>query len=140
MAGGLDGAGLMDVDVAGMGGDHRLVGPQHGGDGHKIDLGTAHQEMNIRRRRGAQAPDGVRSGGAAGVQTVAHGLGEIGVGEGFQDSGVRPLAVIVAKAVHVVLPRSPEPMAPCIREPGRSAPFHGTAGKRQLQERRRKIR
>src|SRR5699024_1342256 len=48
VAGGLDGAGFVDVDVAGVGGNGRLIGPQVGGDGDEVYLGAAHQEVDVR--------------------------------------------------------------------------------------------
>ena len=41
VAGGFDGAGLVAVDVAGVGGDHRLIGGQQRRDDRQVGLGAA---------------------------------------------------------------------------------------------------
>ena len=80
VARGLDGAGLMGVDVAGVGGDDRLVGLQKRVDDHQIGLGAAHQKVDVGVRGLAQAADQIGGGLAAGVHAVAAGLLRIGVG------------------------------------------------------------
>ena len=104
VSGGLDGAGLMGADVAGLGGDHRLIGLQKRVDGDEVHLRPAHQEVNRRIRRGAEAADGIRRGLAAGIHAVAHGLPEVGVRQGLEDLGMGALAVIVSETVHCDLP------------------------------------
>ena len=87
-----------------IGGDDRLVGPQEGGDGQKIGLGAAGDEVDVRLRGGADAADGLPCGVAQGVQGVAAGLLQIGVNQTLEDFGVGALAVIVAEAVHGIVP------------------------------------
>ena len=100
VAGGLDGAGLMAVDMAGVGGDHCLVGGQQRGDDRQVGLGAADQEVNVCLGSGADRPDQVTGLLTDGVHAVAAGLGEIGVHQRLQDPGMCALAVIVAEAVH----------------------------------------
>ena len=79
----LDGPGFVDVDVARVGGDHRLIGLQHGLNHQQVCLGAPHQEVDVRVRRGAEGADEVPRFLAEGVQAVAPGLLKIGFGEGL---------------------------------------------------------
>ena len=100
VAGGLDGAGLMAVDMAGVGGDHCLVGGQQRGDDRHVRLGAAHQKMNGGVGGSAEGANQCPGFVADGINAVAAGLGEIGVHQRLQDPGMCALAVIVAEAVH----------------------------------------
>ena len=99
VAGGLHGSGLVDGDVARGGGDHRLIGLQKRIDGDEIHLGAADEKVDGRLRGMAQAADGIRRRGAAGVHAVPHGLLSVGVCQRLENRRVGPLTVIVAKAV-----------------------------------------
>ena len=100
MAGGLDGAGLVGIHVAGVGGDDRLVGSKERGNGHKVCLGAAHHEVDVCVRGAAQLTDEVGSLFTVVVKAVAAGLLQIGVHQGLHDLGVGAFAVIVAETVH----------------------------------------
>ena len=104
MAGGLDSAGLMGVHMGGVGGNDRLIGLQKGFDREKVRLGAAHQEVNIRIRRGAYAADGLPGSLTAGIRTVTDGLFQIGVHQGLEDLGMGAFTVIVSEAVHIFSP------------------------------------
>ena len=104
VAGGLDGPGLVGADVAGLGGDHRLIGLQECVDGHQIHLGPAHQKVDGRVRGRAEAADRVRRGPAVRVQAVAHSLDGVGIRQVLEDFEVGAFAVIVPKTVHCVFP------------------------------------
>src|SRR5699024_6815412 len=67
VAGGLDGAGLVDADVAAGGGDGRLIGTQEGRNGGGVGLGAAHQQVDV----------GV--GTADGLADQVMGAGRVGV-------------------------------------------------------------
>ena len=90
--------------MGGIGGDHRLIGPQESGDGEEIGLGASRQEMDVRFRGGADTADGLPGGAAHGVQGVTAGLLQVGVHQGLEDLRVSALAVVIAEAVHGVVP------------------------------------
>ena len=100
VAGGFDGAGLVDADVA-AGGSHRgLIGPQEGGDGGGVGLGAAHQQVDV----GIGAADGLADQlvgvgrvGIVGIAEVAFGIGS---SHGFQDGRMAAFAVIVGETDH----------------------------------------
>src|SRR5699024_4696832 len=101
VAGGLDGAGLVDADVGAGGGDHRFIGPQEGGDGGGVGLGAAHQDVDGGVRPadgGLDQPAGPGRVGVGGIAGVALGVGG---GHGLQDGGVAALAVIVGETDHL---------------------------------------
>ena len=95
VAGGLNGAGLVAVDVAGMGGDHRFIGLKQGGDDRQVGLGTAYQKVNLRLRGGAESPNQVPGFLADGIQTVAAGLDQIGVRQCLKDGDMETLKTLV---------------------------------------------
>ena len=74
VAGGLDGPGLVDVDVAAGGGHHPLVGPEGGVDHRGVGLGAPHQEVDGQVGVAAQVPDPLPGLGAVDVLPVAGGL------------------------------------------------------------------
>ena len=47
VAGGFDGARLVDVDVCGLRGDHTLVGAQEGAQAGEVGLSTAQQQVDL---------------------------------------------------------------------------------------------
>ena len=75
MTGGFDGAGFVNVDVTGVGGNDRLIGAQQRVDDYQISLRAAYQKMDIGVRCIAHAADGVTGGFAKRVHTIADGLG-----------------------------------------------------------------
>ena len=100
MTGGLDGAGLMHVDVAGVRGHHSGVGRGDGVDDGLVGLGAADQEPHVGLGAGAGPADLLRGGGADVVGTVSGMLGGVGGGEAFQDGGMRAAAVVVFEGQH----------------------------------------
>ena len=90
----------MAVDVAGVGGDHSLIGGQQRRDDRQVGLGAADQKVNIRFGSGADRPDQVTGLLADGVHAVAAGLDQIGVRQSLKNLGMCAFAVIVAEAVH----------------------------------------
>ena len=60
--------------------------------------------MDVRHRSGADPADGLPGVVAHGVQGVAAGLLQIGVHQALEDFGVGALAVVVAEAVHGMVP------------------------------------
>ena len=100
VARGFDGPRFMDVDMTGPGGNHGFIGLEQGFRSQQIGLGAAGEEMHVRARGFTELPD--QRGGLLtdGVQTIAAGLAQAAFRDGFQDSGMGTLAVIVAKAVH----------------------------------------
>ena len=101
VAGGLDGAGLVGVHMAGMDGNHRLIGGQERGDGHQVGLGAAHQKMDVGVRRIAELADQVRRLLAVVIHAIAAGLFQVGIRQSLEYLGMCALAVIIAEAVHI---------------------------------------
>ena len=97
----LDGPGFVDVDVSRVGGDDGLVGLQHGLNHQQVRLGAPHHEVYVRLGGGAEGTDEGPRLFTAGVQAVAPGLLQIGLGEGFQHHGMGPFAVVVSETVHI---------------------------------------
>ena len=81
--------------------DHRLVGAQRRRHDRQVGLGAPHEEMHVRLRAGDLLPDERPRAFAVRVGAVAVRLVEVGVEQRLHDAGVRALAVIVLKAVHV---------------------------------------
>ena len=100
MAGELHCAGLVDVDVSGVGGDGALVTAQHRVDEGDVGGGTAYHKVNGSVGGGAFFPDQVRSLGAVRVHTVTGGLFQVGVQQLLQDGGVCPFGVVAVKTNH----------------------------------------
>ena len=104
VAGGLNGAGLVAVDVAADGGQHTLPGAENGGDDSGVGLGAAHQEVDI-RLGGLTGQLYLLAGGfAVLILAVAHGLYHIRLHEPGHDSGVRALQVITVEIDHHTAP------------------------------------
>ena len=100
VAGRFNGAGFVDVDVAGGGADHALVGGQHGADDHGVGLGAAGDEVDVRLGGLTGGTDFFLGGSGPAVGTVAGLLGQIGVQQGLQYLGMSAFAVIISKTVH----------------------------------------
>ena len=83
MAGSLDGAGFMDVDVSGGGGDGGLEGAKERSDRHQVGLGAAHQEVDIRVFAADLFFYGSGGGLRMDVQPVSVILLQIGVDQGL---------------------------------------------------------
>ena len=100
VAGGFHRAGLMDADVAARRGDDRLIRAQEGRDGGGVGLGAPHQEMDVGVRPADGRLDQRPGPGRVGVGGVAGVALAVGGGDGRQDGGVGPLAVVVGEADH----------------------------------------
>ena len=100
VAGGLDRAGLVHIDVAGVGRDHGLPRAQEGGRGELVRLRAADEEVHVGVRAGEAGADGVGRAAAVVVEPVARRGAEVGVAQGAQHVRVRTLGVIVLKAEH----------------------------------------
>ena len=100
MAGGLDGAALVDIDVAGISAQHTLPRPQHRGDHRQVGLGAAHQEMNIDRLVLAQGADSFSGALAVGILSITGGLFLVGLQQPLQNGGMGAGVVIAFKADH----------------------------------------
>ena len=103
VAGGLDGAGLVAVDVAAGGGEDALIGPQNGGDHRGVGQRTAHQEVNVGVRGLAGCLDLFPCGGAVLILAVAHGLDHVGLVELCHQGGVCALQIIAVEVDHLIL-------------------------------------
>ena len=100
VAGGLDGAGLVAVDVAADGGQNALPGAEDGGNDRGVGLGAAHQEVDIGLRRLAGGPDLLPGGVAVLVLAVAHGLHHIRFVQLCHQGGVGTLQIIAVEIDH----------------------------------------
>ena len=100
VAGCLDGAGLVNQNMAGMGGDGCLVGAQECGQCRQVGLGSAGQQMNI--NVGAADKLLEQGNGLNGITifAIAFSLFQVGRQQSIQDFGVRALAVIVLEIEH----------------------------------------
>ena len=101
----LHGPGLVAADMGGVGGQHRLIGPQKGGDGHLVGLGAAHQEVDGGPGGPAQLQKLLLRLPAQEVQAVALRALPVGPAQRVQYRRVRPGAVVVAKTEHRRIPR-----------------------------------
>ena len=104
VAGGLDGPGLMDVDVSALGAQHPLVGAQGGGDHRLIGLGTAHQKLHRGLGRIAGVPDQLTGPLAVVIHGIAGGLLQVGPSQPLQKLGRGPLGVVTLKPGHWAAP------------------------------------
>ena len=102
VAGGLDRAGLMHVDMAGLGAEHAFVGAQSRRDDGHVGLGAADEEMHRALLAGEGLADGVGSLLAVVVGAVARGLFKVGGGQLLQDRRVAALEVIAVQADHIL--------------------------------------
>ena len=100
VAGSLDSAGLMGVDMGGVRGDDRLIRLQERLNDNEVRLRAANQKMDVRVRRGTDLSDGLPGGLTAGVHAVADSLLQIRVHQCLEDLGMGTFTVIVAEAVH----------------------------------------
>ena len=96
----LDGARLMDSDMAGLHGDGALIVREHRGDDGGVGLGAAHQEMDFALRAVASFKNlpfralGVR------IVSVAVQLLEVGLGEPLEYLRMGPFLVIASEKNH----------------------------------------
>ena len=97
VAGGFDRAGLMYMDMPGLGAQHPLPGFQRGVDHRQVGLGRPHKKVHGGVGRVAQRADLVRRGGAVGVLAIAGGLFQVGLLQKVQYRLGGALAVVTFK-------------------------------------------
>ena len=114
VAGGLDGTGLVTVDVSADGAQHALPRTQHGGDDGGVGLGAAHQEVDVGLRSLTGVLDLDPCGGAVLVLAVAYGLDHVGLVELCHEGGVCALQIVTVEIDHdsVSFPRTVPPFYP----------------------------
>ena len=100
MARGLDGTGLMAVDVTADGGNHALPGPQDGGDDGGVGLGAAHQKMHVGLRGLAGGLDLLTRRLTVLVLAVAHSLDHICLVELLHHIGMGTLQIVAVEIDH----------------------------------------
>ena len=98
VARGFDGPGLVDVDMAGSGRQHPLIGPEGRGDDGLVGLGPAHQELDVGVLPADGRPDQGPGPVAVGVLPVTGILLQVGGSEVSHDLGAGPLVVIAGEA------------------------------------------
>ena len=100
MAGGLDRAGLVHVDVAGVGCDHGLPRAQERSRGEQVRLRAADEKMHVGIRTGKAGTDSIGRTAAVVVEPVAGGGAEIRVAQGAQHVRVCALGIVILEAEH----------------------------------------
>ena len=97
VAAALDGAGLVNADVARIRRDHTLKGTQHRVQHRGVGLGPADEKPDIRIRRPACVPD-LRAGGfGKRVVAVDAGLHQIGFQHAPENGGMGTLVIVTGK-------------------------------------------
>ena len=99
VAGGLDRAGLVHVDVAGVGSDHGLPRAQERSRGEQVRLRAADEKVHVGIRTGKAGADGVGRAAVV-VEPVAGGGVEIRVAQGAQNVRVCALGIVILEAEH----------------------------------------
>ena len=95
-----DGAGLVAVDVPGLGGDDALIAVQEGGEDDGVGLRAAREERDVRLVARARLPDLFGCARAVGVRTVSGQALPVRVDEPLQHRRVRALHIVVFKGYH----------------------------------------
>ena len=103
VAGGLNGAGFVTVDMAAGSGENALVGPENGGDHRGIGQCAAYQEMHIGLRGPAGRLDLFPGGGAVFILAIAHGLLHIGLQQALHNGGMCALQIVAVEIDHLRL-------------------------------------
>ena len=104
VAGGFHRAGLMYMDVAGVGTQCALPWLQRGVDDRQVGLGRAHKEMHGSVRGIAQGADLIGCGGTIAVLAVAGGLVKVGFLHQVQHRRGGTFTVVTFKAKHKSTP------------------------------------
>ena len=102
MAGGLDCAGFVDVDMAGICAKHALPRAKGGGNDDGISLGAADEKMHRGLGAMEQVADELCGVFAMGVKAIAGGLLHIGLNECVKDCGMAAFKVIAVKTKHML--------------------------------------
>lgn len=100
VAGGLDRAGLVHVDMAGVGCDHGLPRAQERSRGEQVRLRAADEKVHVGIRTGKAGADSIGRTAAVVVEPVAGGGAEIRVAQGAQHVRVCALGIVILKAEH----------------------------------------
>ena len=103
MTGGLDGAGLMAVDMTGHGTYHALPGTQERSDHGGVGLCTANEEVDIGLGRVAGSAHLGTGAVADLVAAVTHGLHHVGLHHALHNGAVGTLQIVAVKIDHTVL-------------------------------------
>ena len=113
VAAALDDAGLVHVDVAGVGGDDALPWQEDRVDDSRVRLRAAHEEVHVSVGGLAGLADQVAGALAVLVSAVARGLFHVGGDEGIEHPSVRALLVVAGevrqrgrKSHWAIIPRS----------------------------------
>ena len=100
VAGGFDRARLMDVDMAGIGGDHALPRAQRSGNDRRVGDCAADHKVHVRLRAGKARTDDAARLGAEIVHAVAAGRDKVIFLKCGEHLRVRALGIIVAERDH----------------------------------------
>ena len=103
VTGGFDRAGLVHVDVTGVGCDHGLPRAQERGRGEQVRLRAADEKVHVGIRTGKAGADGIGRAAAVIVEPVAGGGVEIRVAQGAQHVRVCTLGIVILEAEHGAL-------------------------------------
>ena len=100
VAGILNGPGLMDVDVAGIGGDDPLVAAQHAVDGDLVGLGAAGEEPDLQIVPAAGSADFGLGSFGVGIVPIAGQGNHVHIHQMPQHLGMGPLGIVRKKIQH----------------------------------------
>jgi hypothetical protein len=100
VAGGLDGAGLVAVDVSARGGENALPRAQDRGDHGCVRLCAAGEKVNIRIRRIAGRADPGAGRRTVFVLAIADGLHHVRLGQTLHNLGMGALEIIAVEVDH----------------------------------------
>ena len=92
-----DGSRLVGVHMARLRRQDALVGSQHGGNDHRVGLGTSRQKIHIRLRAAAGLPDFARRALTVTVRLISRQRLQIRLRESLKKLRVRPRRIIVLK-------------------------------------------
>ena len=96
----LNGSGLVDADMPGVGGDDGLVTGQHGVDDHEVGLRAAREEEHLRIVGFTCRADELSRMVAMDIGTVGERLLTIGAHQGLHHLGVGTVVVVAFKRNH----------------------------------------
>ena len=100
VAGGFNCARFMDVDMAGIGGDHALPRAKRGGDDRRVGDRAADHKVHVRLRAGKARTDDAARLGAEIVHAVAAGRDKVIFLKCGEHLRVRTLGIIIAERDH----------------------------------------
>ena len=100
VAGILNGPGLMDVDVAGIGGDDPLIAAQHTVDGDLVGLGAAGEEPDLQVVPAAGGAELGLGGFGVGIVPIAGQGDHVHFQQMLKHLGMGPLGIVREKIQH----------------------------------------